>query len=77
MEVKANRAVEKGRPLERLDGRKIRRLQKLAQRYVWQAGQEHRDMRFDAVGVDLPADGSEPRIEHLEAAFLPDGAGYR
>jgi hypothetical protein len=33
-------------------------------------------MRFDVVGVDLPADGGPPRIEHIEAAFLPDGAGY-
>ena len=76
VEVKSNRATEKGRPLERLDGRKMLRLQRLAQRYCSQAGQENRDMRFDAVGVDLPADGSAPRIEHLEAAFLPDGAGY-
>jgi putative endonuclease len=77
VEVKSNRATEKGRPLERLDARKMQRLQRLAQRYVWQAGQEHRDMRFDAVGVDLFADGRAPRIEHHEAAFLPDGALYR
>lgn len=76
VEVKSNRATEKGRPLERLDGRKILRLQRLAQRYCLQARQEHRDMRFDAVGVDLPCDGSTPVIEHHEAAFLPDGAGY-
>lgn len=76
VEVKSNRVTQKGRPLERLDARKALRLQRLAQRYVWQAGQEHRDMRFDAVGVDLPPDGAAPRIEHHEAAFLPDGAGY-
>jgi hypothetical protein len=33
-------------------------------------------MRFDVVGVDLSADGAPSRIEHIEAAFLPDGAGY-
>jgi len=76
VEVKSNRATEKGRPLERLDGRKRLQLQRLAQRYCIHAGQEHRDMRFDAVGVDLPMDGTAPAIEHYEDAFLPDGAGY-
>lgn len=75
VEVKSNRGGSAGRPLERVDGRKVRRLQRLAQRYCALAGQEHRDMRFDVVGVDLEADGASG-IEHLEAAFLPDGAGY-
>jgi putative endonuclease len=75
VEVKANRGQSAGRPLERVDGRKVRRLQRLAQRYCALEKQEHRDMRFDVVGVDLAVDGAA-RIEHLEAAFLPDGAGY-
>lgn len=75
VEVKSNRAVSAGRPLERVDGRKIVRLQRLAQRYCALEGQEDRDMRFDVVGVDLEADG-RVRIEHFEAAFIPDGAGY-
>jgi putative endonuclease len=76
VEVKANRALHAGRPLERIDGRKVRRLQRLAHRYCALEGQEHRNMRFDVVGIDLSADGTPPRIEHIEAAFLPDGAGY-
>ena len=75
VEVKSNRGASAGRPMERVDGRKIRRLQRLAQRYCALAAQEHRDMRFDVVGVDLLPAG-EPGIEHIEAAFLPDGAGY-
>ena len=75
VEVKSNRVDSAGRPLERVDGRKVRRLQRLAQRYCALRGQEHRDMRFDVVGVELPAEGAA-RIEHIEAAFLPDGAGY-
>jgi putative endonuclease len=76
VEVKSNRVSSSGRPLERVDGRKIRRLQKLAQRYCAMEKQDHRDMRFDVVGIDLRGDGEAPAIEHLEAAFLPDGAGY-
>lgn len=76
VEVKANRTWSKGRPLERIDGRKILRLQRLAQRYCWRHGQEDRDMRFDVVGVELPGDGSAPVLEHIPNAFLPDGAGY-
>jgi len=76
VEVKSNRGSVSGRPLERVDGRKIRRLQRLAQRYCALRDQEHRDMRFDVVGIELSGDGADPGIEHLEAAFLPDGAGY-
>jgi putative endonuclease len=76
VEVKASRTETKGRPLERIDKRKILRLQRLAQRYCWQNGQLDRDMRFDVVGVELPADGAEPLLEHIPNAFLPDGAGY-
>lgn len=75
VEVKSNRTDSAGRPLERVDGRKVVRLQRLAQRYCALKGQEHREMRFDLVGMDLPPGGA-PRIEHIEAAFLPDGAAY-
>lgn len=82
IEVKSNRSLTAGHPLERVDGRKIRRLQRLAQRYVHQHRQETRDIRFDVVGVDLsrprgqgPAAGKD-LVLHIENAFLPDGAGY-
>ncbi|MDB5048119.1 MAG: hypothetical protein JWO30_1190 [Fibrobacteres bacterium] len=76
VEVKANRTRSSGHPLERIDGRKIRQLQRLAQRYCWQSGQEDRDMRFDVVGVDLSEDGAPAQVEHIANAFLPDGANY-
>ena len=76
VEVKANRTQGSGRPLERIDGRKIRRLQRMAQRFVWQSGQPDRDMRFDVVGVEFPAAHGQPRVEHVANAFLPDAADY-
>ena len=76
VEVKASRSTGKGAPLERIDGRKILQLQRLAQRYCLQHGHGNRDMRFDVVGVELPSDGSQARLEHVPNAFLPDGAGY-
>lgn len=76
VEVKSSRTRDCGRPLHRIDGRKIVRLQRLAQRFCWQMDWNERDMRFDAVGVDLAEGGNAPGIEHIENAFLPDGSGY-
>jgi putative endonuclease len=76
VEVKANRTHAAGSPLERIDRRKIARLQRLAQRYCWQSGQIDREMRFDVVGVDLPSADATVQVEHIPNAFLPDGAGY-
>jgi putative endonuclease len=72
VEVKANRVQGAGHPLERIDGRKIRQVQRLAQRYCWQKGSENRDMRFDVVGVDL----ERSDVLHVENAFLPSADGY-
>jgi putative endonuclease len=76
VEVKANRTRNSGAPLERIDGRKIARLQRLAMRYCWQHGQENRDMRFDVVGVELSMAGGPSTVDHVPNAFLPDGANY-
>lgn len=80
VEVKASRSRDAGHPLERIDGRKIRRIQRLAQRYCWENRQEARDIRFDVVGVDLGlarAPSADPvGVLHIENAFLPDGNGY-
>lgn len=75
VEVKSNRTKLSGSPLERVDGRKIRQLQKMAQRYCWEFRQEERDIRFDVVGVELGEEGSV-EVLHLEGAFLPDTSGY-
>jgi Holliday junction resolvase-like predicted endonuclease len=61
--------------LERIDGRKIRQLQRMAVRYCWEFRQENRDIRFDVVGVELACKGPDP-VLHLKNAFLPDTAGY-
>lgn len=86
VEVKANRSSASGHPLERVDGRKIRRLQRLAQRYCLEHRLEDRDIRFDVVGIDLgdsapgkppEADGGPvPAVQHIENAFLPDAGAY-
>lgn len=80
VEVKASRSREAGHPLERIDARKIRRIQRLAQRYCWENRQEDRDIRFDVVGVDLGRAGApspnQDGLLHIENAFLPDGNGY-
>lgn len=86
VEVKANRSSTSGHPLERVDGRKIRRLQRLAQRYCLQHRLEDRDIRFDVIGIDLrdPAPGLAPEtggspmvaVQHIENAFLPDAGAY-
>lgn len=73
VEVKANRSDRSGHPLERVDGRKIRRIQRLAQRFCIEHRIGDRDMRFDVVGVDLSGIAT---VEHIENAFIPDAAGY-
>lgn len=73
VEVKANRASWAGEPLDRIDGRKVLQLQRLAQRFCWERRCEDREMRFDVVGVDLTG---RDALQHLENAFLPDAAGY-
>ena len=75
VEVKSNRGNGAGRPLQRVDGRKILQIQRMAQRYCWEHRQSGRDMRFDVVGVDLGANGGG-KLEHVENAFLPSASGY-
>lgn len=75
VEVKSGRTTNSGSPLERIDGRKIRQLQKIALRYCWEFHQEERDMRFDVVGVKLK-EGCTAQLEHIESAFIPEGVGY-
>jgi putative endonuclease len=75
VEVKSNRTKASGHPLERIDNKKIRRLQRMAQRYCLEFNQADRDMRFDVVGVDMSKKG-EPTILHVPGAFIPDASGY-
>lgn len=74
VEVKAGRlgaAFGPERPVLAVDGRKQRRVRRLAT--AWMS--EHRDLpryreiRFDAIGVSYDRDGNPVDYEHLEGAF--------
>jgi putative endonuclease len=67
-EVKTRRGTGFGHPVEAVTPQKQRRLRLLAQRWL-AAHQEHApDLRFDVIGVLVPASGL-PRVKHLPAAF--------
>jgi len=67
-EVKTRTAVGFGHPVEAVTPAKQRRLRHLAQ--AWLAAHDHHapDLRFDVVGVLVPARGL-PRVRHLRGAF--------
>ncbi len=75
VEVKTDRSGQAGIPEGWVQAKKMRQLQRLAQRFCWEKKQMERDMRFDVVGISLRQNG-EPEIRHLENAFLPDASGY-
>jgi putative endonuclease len=74
VEVKAGRAGSAfgpERPVHSVDGRKQRRVRRLAA--AWLATRpplpRYLEIRFDAVGVTLDRSGRPLEIEHLEGAF--------
>ena len=73
VEVKAGRrnaAVGPERPVLAVDGRKQRRIRRLAAAWLAanRGGRRYAEIRFDAVGVTF--EGSRPvAIEHIRAAF--------
>ncbi len=75
VEVKTDRSGQAGIPEGWVQAKKMRQLQRLAQRFCHERGQTERDMRFDVVGISLRENGA-PEIRHLENAFLPDASGY-
>ena len=70
-EVKCRVANRAGRdPLESVHPAKQSQVRRMAGR--WLIEREHprvRDLRFDAIGITLAADGTLLRLDHLEAAF--------
>ena len=74
VEVKTNRSHQHGSSEARVNGLKIRRIQRVAQRFCWQTSQADREMRFDVIGIEDFS--GNPIIQHLENAFLPDAVGY-
>jgi putative endonuclease len=67
-EVKTRRSATYGTPAEAVDAAKVRRLRRLAGRWLTTAGLQPHAVRFDVVAVTCPAKGA-PTVDHLRAAF--------
>jgi putative endonuclease len=63
-EVKTRSSLQFGTPIEAIDARKLRRLRRLAVRWVLTHGVIFDELRVDVVGVLKSADG-EFSIEHV------------
>lgn len=71
-EVKTRVARGAGRdPLESVHPRKRAQVRRMAGRWLAERHDRPRasDLRFDAIGITLGADGQLIRLDHLEAAF--------
>lgn len=67
-EVKTRRSTSFGAPAEAVGPAKVRRLRRLAARWLTEARMGARDVRFDVVEV-RPQRRGAALIEHLRAAF--------
>jgi putative endonuclease len=67
VEVKTRTGYGFGRPLEAVEFRKQRKMIQVAQFFLAEKKLQHRDARFDVVGVSWS--GGEPVVEHIENAF--------
>ena len=67
-EVKTRRTDRYGEPVESVRPAKARRLHRLAARWLDESGLRAREVRFDVVGVLVPADGPAT-VRHLRGAF--------
>lgn len=67
VEVKARRGAEFGGPVEAVNWRKRKELQRSALVWIDRHGKEAESYRFDVVGVLL--NGADVRICHVENAF--------
>lgn len=70
-EVKCRVANRAGRdPLESMHRSKQAQVRRMAGRWLSERNHPHvSELRFDAIGVTLAADGRLLRLDHLEAAF--------
>jgi putative endonuclease len=71
-EVKTRVASRAGRdPLESVHPRKRAQVRRMAGRWLAERNDRPRadELRFDAIGITLGADGRLIRLDHLEAAF--------
>lgn len=63
-EVKTRRGTEYGGPTAAVTARKVRRLRRLALRWIEERGVHPREIRFDVVGILQPQRGGAV-VEHL------------
>lgn len=64
VEVKSRRSANYGAPEEAVDGRKQRRLQRTAWRYLETANQLQAEWRIDVIAIEQATDGSIARLDH-------------
>jgi putative endonuclease len=67
-EVKTRRSALFGSPAEAVSPAKVRRLRRLAGRWLAESAVRPREIRFDVVSV-LPQPRGAAVVEHLRAAF--------
>jgi len=67
-EVKTRRSDRFGTPAEAVGFAKVRRLRRLAARWLAESAHEAREVRFDLVSV-LPQPRGATQVEHVRAAF--------
>jgi putative endonuclease len=67
-EVKTRRSDRFGPPAAAVGFTKVRRLRRLAARWLAESGEQHGEVRFDVVSV-LPQPRGASLIEHVRAAF--------
>ena len=72
VEVKARKGVEFGGPVQAVDHRKRRQLERSAMVWIDRHGREAESYRFDVVGVLLS--GATVRVCHVENAFALQSA---
>lgn len=69
VEVKTRRSDEAGSPLEAITPTKARRLRRLAEAYMIDAGlAEDHDVRIDCIGIRTGNMPGEERMDHVENA---------
>jgi putative endonuclease len=67
VEVKARKGPEFGGPVQAVNYRKRKQLERSAMVWIDRHGREHESYRFDVVGVLL--NGADVRVCHVENAF--------
>ena len=67
VEVKARRGADFGGPVQAVDHRKRKQLERSAMVWIDRHGRDAEDYRFDVVGVLV--DGAAVRVCHVENAF--------